>query len=467
MKLKAYLMLGLAALAFSSCDESFNDWGTPATNTQGAIVSFGNGSIAELGVINLADVEGDEVQVCQVNAPTANPEEWAQAAYEITFDGTTTLPMDANGQVNKEDLQNYIINTFGRAPEARELVATAVAYVGNGTTTTKMKLASSEPFKVTVIPNAPIIEEAYYLVGTMNGWDTGNTDYKLTYSGDDRYANPNFSITLDIADTPEDIFFKVCPESAIGTGDDAWGKMITAIDGDDTEELTGNYGIAGGAFKVTAAAQAGFKKLKINFNMMTGEYSITPVKFDEFIYGIGNGTDWSRVCPFRCDNGDGEYYGYIYINGEWKFRPLENDWGGTDWGGDADGNLVEGGNIPEVGQGPGYYRVKASLNTMKWEVVEQVTTIGLIGGFADNNWASDVAKLEYNPATGAWEGTAEIPAGVEFKFRVNDAWTYNWGGTADNLTQDGANLTVATGGTYNIQLFAFVNGKAHVVLTLQ
>ena len=183
----------------------------------------------------------------------------------------------------------------------------------------------------------------------------------------------------------------------------------------------------------------------------------------EYIYGIGNGTDWNRVCPLRMANGDGIYNGYIYIDGAFKFRHDENAWGAPEWGiGEGAGTIAEGGkDIAEVTEA-GYYAITVNLSTMRYELGTKITTIGIIGGFPGNDWASDVAKLEYNKTTGAWEGTCEIPAGVEFKFRANDDWGINWGGTADALTQDGANLTVDNTDVWKIQLFAFCNGKAHV-----
>lgn len=474
MKFKSYLLLGLAALALASCDESFNDWASPASNEQGATVSFGNGSITEVPLIDFATAVADEdgnIQVCQVNAPTANPAEWAEAKYEITLDDALTLEMTPDGKVNYDALREYVTKTYGVAPNEYDLAAKAVAFVGDGKTAVKMVLASSDPFNVKVKQDAPFIDEKYYLIGSLNGWDTNSTEYEVVNNGGDRYENPEFTITLDAPG--EDFWFKVCPASAIGTGDDAWGQMLTSIDEADVEVTSDEqyYGIGqGGAFMVTAASQEGFKKIKLTFNLMEGTFKMSAINFEEFIYGIGNGTGWSRVCPLRCENGDGEYSGYIYIDGGWKFRPLENDWGGTDWGGTLDesalaglytGTLVEGGDIPAIPE-PGYYRVNASLNSMTWALTEKITTIGVIGAFPDNSWSSDVAKLQYNPATGAWEGTCAFPADVKFKFRANDDWKWNWGGTAENLTQNGPDMTIAAG-TYFIQLYAFCNGKAHVI----
>lgn len=188
-------------------------------------------------------------------------------------------------------------------------------------------------------------------------------------------------------------------------------------------------------------------------------------EFEEYIYGIGNGTGWSRVCPLRSPNFDGLYTGYIYIDGEFKFRSHEDSWDAPDWGGGATpGTLAEGGNVTDPVE-TGYYAITVDLAKMTYELGTKITTIGIIGGF--NGWASDYAKLEYNAATGAWEGEAELTAGTEFKFRANDDWAINWGGSMSELTQDGSNLTVDADGTYKIQLFAFCDGKAHAVLTLK
>ena len=58
--------------------------------------------------------------------------------------------------------------------------------------------------------------------------------------------------------------------------------------------------------------------------------------------------------------------------------------------------------------------------------------------------------MEYNPATGTWSITLNLVDG-EIKFRLNNAWAWNLGGTPDNLTVDGANIPL-TAGNYTIVL---------------
>ena len=186
-------------------------------------------------------------------------------------------------------------------------------------------------------------------------------------------------------------------------------------------------------------------------------------EFEEYIYGIGNGTGWSRVCPLRSPNFDGLYTGYIYIDGEFKFRSHEDSWDAPDWGGGADpGTLQEGGNITEP-VATGYYAITVNLATMTWELGTKINNIGMIGSF--NGWGGD-EEMTYNPATGAWEGELTLTEDSEVKFRANYAWAINWGGSFDELTQDGSNLQVPAG-TYKVQLFAFCDGKAHCTFTAQ
>ena len=58
--------------------------------------------------------------------------------------------------------------------------------------------------------------------------------------------------------------------------------------------------------------------------------------------------------------------------------------------------------------------------------------------------------MDYNASTGTWDITVTLVAG-DIKFRLNDAWAWNLGGTTDNLTHNGSNITVAAG-NYTIKL---------------
>lgn len=75
MKIKSYLLAGLATFALASCDDSFNDWSEQPGNPQGEAVAFGNGSVAAVDVIDFAQIteSTDSVQICNITkAPTSS-----------------------------------------------------------------------------------------------------------------------------------------------------------------------------------------------------------------------------------------------------------------------------------------------------------------------------------------------------------------------------------------------------------
>ena len=61
-------------LLLASCTEDFKDWANPQSNAQADIVAFGNGSVAAVDVIDLAEIpEGnDVVKVCNITAPSTS-----------------------------------------------------------------------------------------------------------------------------------------------------------------------------------------------------------------------------------------------------------------------------------------------------------------------------------------------------------------------------------------------------------
>jgi hypothetical protein len=58
--------------------------------------------------------------------------------------------------------------------------------------------------------------------------------------------------------------------------------------------------------------------------------------------------------------------------------------------------------------------------------------------------------MDYDAKTGTWKITIDLVAG-DIKFRLNDGWNWNLGGTADKLTVDGSNITLSAG-NYTIVL---------------
>ena len=443
------ILLGMTLLmSMVSCTEDYTDWGNPQSNSQEEAVAFGNGSVTPVDVINLADVTTEKIKVASIVAPTSSDAAYTPN-YKINFDGQS-FDIDADGNMAKADLVNYITNKYGKRPKERDIDATLDAWQSNGSTAVKM--VTSETFQVKAIPEAPFIDAAYYLVGDMfttddvNGWTKGVAK-AFNHSEKDVYDDPIFTVSFET--TKADQYWKIIPKKNIDA-DDLWAPGVVGpkVDGDDS--MTG--ALTNGEAKAGKIAKAG--KYKLTINMMDYSYTIEEVNYDPFIYFIGSTDGWKSNDQKLAlvDDAKGVYTGYVYLADpnagfEFKFQRAQGNWdtaigAGTfvSFGGAAIG--VDNGNIGvNAGEGVYYMDVNLSEGTI---TATKVETMGMIGGF--NNWDGD-AKMTWNAEEYCFEATFEAPnVGVTadgWKFRVNGDWAINLGGSLNNLTAGGDNITVA------------------------
>ena len=432
-------------MSMVSCTEDYTDWGNPQSNSQEEAVAFGNGSVTPVDVINLADVATEKVKVASIVAPTSSDAAYTPN-YKINFDGQS-FDIDADGNMAKADLVNYITNKYGKRPTKRDIDATLDAWQSNGSTAVKM--ATSETFQVKAIPEAPFIDNGYYLVGDMfttddvNGWTKGVAK-AFNHSEKDVYDDPIFTVSFET--TKADQYWKIIPKKNIDA-DDIWAPGVVGpkVDGDDS--MTG--ALTNGEAKAGKIAKAG--KYKLTINMMDYSYTIEEVNYDPFIYFIGSTDGWKSNDQKLAlvDDAKGVYTGYVYLADpnaagfEFKFQRAQGNWdtaigAGTfvSFGGAAIG--VDNGNIGvNAGEGVYYMDVNLSEGTI---TATKVETMGMIGGF--NEWAGD-APMTWNPEEYCFEATNAGVTADGWKFRVNGGWDINLGGSLNNLTAGGDNLTVA------------------------
>ena len=440
------ILLGMTLLmSMVSCTEDYTDWGNPQTNPEEEAVSFGDGSVTPVDVINLADVTGDKVKVASIVAPTSTKDTYTPS-FKINFDGQS-FDIDADGNMAKADLVNYITNKYGKRPTKRDIDATLDAWQSNGSTAVKM--VTSETFQVKAIPEAPFIDNGYYLVGDMfttddvNGWTKGVAK-AFNHSDKDVYDDPIFTVSFET--TKADQYWKIIPKKNIDADDlFAPGVVGPKVDGDDS--MTG--ALTNGEAKAGKIAKAG--KYKLTINMMDYSYTIEEVNYDPFIYFIGSTDGWKSNDQKLAlvDDAKGVYTGYVYLADpnaagfEFKFQRAQGNWdtaigAGTfvSFGGAAIG--VDNGNIGvNAGEGVYYMDVNLSEGTI---TATKVETMGMIGGF--NNWDGD-AKMTWNAEEYCFEATNAGVTADGWKFRVNGDWAINLGGSLNNLTAGGDNITVA------------------------
>lgn len=439
-------------MSMVSCTEDYTDWGNPQSNPKEEAVSFGNGSVTPVDVINLADVKTEKVKVASIVAPTSS-----NAAYTPTYKiniGGRAFDIDAEGNMAKADLVNYIVDKFGKRPTERDIDATLDAWVSNGVTAVKM--ATSEKFQIKAIPEAPVIDEGYYLVGDMfttedgvNGWNTISDKQTFKHSDKDVYEDPIFTITFET--TKADQYWKIIPKANVDAGNtdaSAAGVVGPKVDGEDS--MTGS--LTNGDAKAGKIAKAG--KYKLTLNMMDYTYTFEEVKYDPFIYFIGSTDGWQSYDQKLAlvDDAKGVYTGFAYIadpNGagfEFKFQRKPNSWDNAI----GASNFVtfkgaaidpQSGNNLGVNGGVGVYYIDANLSEGTIEATK-VETMGLIGKFQEWDETKDV-PMTWNAEEYCFEVTNAGVTADGWKFRMNKKWDVNLGGSLNNLTADGSDIKVA------------------------
>lgn len=456
-------------MSMVSCTEDYTDWGNPQTNPEEKAVAFGDGSVTPVDVINLADVTGDKVKVASIVAPTSTKDTYTPS-FKINFDGQS-FDIDADGNMAKADLVNYITGKFGKRPTERDLDATLDAWLSNGSTAAKM--ATSAKFQVKAIPEAPFIDAAYYLVGDLTDWKL-DTNLKFAHSDIDVYEDPVF--TLMFTTTKDDQCWKIIPQGNVDAGN-IWAvenapKGVVGIEQDGDNAMSGKLlttnseGKKAGAGKI---AKAGMYQMTIN--MLDYTYTIKQIAPEYYLVGKLQG--WSdklenKTCLMYAETPMVQSY-----TTQWKDDANLKIWLGSDWAdwnsaygsatmADANtptGSLKSANNAgaiicPEPGA---FYTFKADFSTMtySWTKLENQNPtayekVGLIGVGGD--WDNDVDMTEVTPHN--WFIEKTFPEG-SFKIRANHKWddAANWG-FAEGQEFSSTGKLITSGGSKDIKIAA-------------
>ena len=180
---KLLSMIGIALL-MTGCTDDYKDWADPITNGPEEALNVGI-SVSPTSAVDFATYTNETVQLFNASVTgleiVDGADEGVEAMYsaEITNeDGSRSIPLEVNGNgyVSTTELESAVNNLWGRRPVARTIPVNVVGLVDiNGTT-----IAATGSTTLTATPNAPIIEDAYYITGTVNGWNNSNTDYELS-----------------------------------------------------------------------------------------------------------------------------------------------------------------------------------------------------------------------------------------------------------------------------------------------
>ena len=453
-------------MSMVSCTEDYTDWANPQTNPEEEAVAFGDGSVTPVEVINLADVTGDKVKVASIVAPTSTKDSYKSSSFKINFDGQS-FDIDADGNMAKADLVNYITGKYGKRPIERDIDATLDAWQSNGSIAAKM--ATSETFQVKAVPEAPFIDAAYYLVGNLTEWGL-DTKLKFAHSDADVYEDPVF--TLMFTTTKDDQYWKIIPQGNVDKGNiwavenDPKGVVGVETDGDDAMSgkllTTTSTGVKAYAGKI---AKAGIYQMTIN--MMDYTYTIKQIAPEYYLVGKLQGWDIeNKTCLMYAETPMVQSY-----TTQWNDDANLKIWLGSDWGvwenaygaKDDGDNSVEGkiaGSGAIVCPEPGaFYTFKVDFSTMtyKWTKLENQNptayeNVSLIGVGGKWNDGDDIDMTQVAPHN--WFIEKNIPEG-SFKIRANHEWNdaANWG-FAEGQEFSSTGKLITSGGSKDIKVSA-------------
>jgi len=468
-KLSIYLMLTFAGLFITACGLEDNEFANLKTaEAEGSVVVPGF-TAGQVGQIDLNTVEVSSAQDVKAFTvtETALPEGVELTKAEIVFEDGTVMSATADGKVSGETLSAYIASIYGRRPEARTVAGNVYLYAMQNGAAVKID-AGKVSFQV--VPKAPVIEEAYYITGNINGWDNTDVTYELTNGGGDVYEDPVFKIRIAAGLAEGNYEFKLTPKSGLG-GD--WSKCLTA------SATAGRFEFDNAGGNIVIEAVEGAKFYDLSFDLLNQTYTISAVKFDSYIYEAGVNNEWGKYeQALYCSDGEGTYTGFFYAQdadwsggmGAFKFTGAFNDWSHGNYGSgsstDEGGTMIDSNDSGNLLATPGFYRADVNMVDMTYKLT-RINSIFVVGSAVNNDWDNGVA-LTYNAEKRCWEVDTEIGEGV-IKFKGNGTWDNqdgNWGGTLDNIINgSNDNIPVSVTGKVHIEFYPTCDTKSYAVVT--
>ena len=143
--------------------------------------------------------------------------------------------------------------------------------------------------------------------------------------------------------------------------------------------------------------------------------------------------------------------GYVTVNdGQIKFR-RNNDWGvNLGSAGSVEPDVAPSGSLKADGKNLGIKKgsYKISIDTVALTYKVEALTWGIVGDATTNGWNGPDMPMRYDPTVDLWRAEVKLVAG-NIKFRLNNDWGTNYGGSNGTMALNGDNIAI-TPGTYLI-----------------
>ncbi|MFN8206155.1 MAG: SusF/SusE family outer membrane protein [Bacteroidales bacterium] len=263
----------------------------------------------------------------------------------------------------------------------------------------------------------------FWVVGSYNGWDNSDAAEFII-------STPVNAESEGYVNFPASGAFKL-------TTDHSWTDPFTyGDDGTKTGKLT-NKG------DDIAVADAGYYLIKASLPAMT--YSIT--KTDWGVIGSATPGGWDNSTSLTYNETSKTWRGIVHMTSgnAFKFR-ANNSWDVNYGSTAANDSLNPGGSdIPVTVEGD--YAITLDLshaNSYKYAA----NTWAVVGDATPGGWDTDT-DMTWDEPNHVFKVTLALTAG-NFKFRANNAWAVNYGGSLTALTAGGGDIPVAEAGNYTI-----------------
>lgn len=445
MKKLGLYLLGfiVSTVVFAACDDK-SDLGIEQQNPQENIMqanglTVGYGSAIAGNDINLGSYVDESIPVINtlevVDLPAdATVEYQMQVASTADFSDAQILNV-TDGKVLCSAWNNAFQALYGLNPAARVNYIRFAAFVVDGNQLSRLGgedfYYAAKSINVTPVDANLPVEAKYYLY--VNGQSV-----EMSHSSQHQYDDPVFTAIIEVSaqEASQGYNWTIVNETYLQNAEA--GKLYGVSETGDPADMSGNLVLGGVAGQIKNAGT-----YKMSVNMLDLTYTITYAFTELNTPGPANGWSFSDNMNLYTDDFV-NYAGYVYVENEFKLAAGSWD---VNWGG-ANGKLVPNGNNITVDKN-GLYYITANLNENTYTLT-YIETIGIIGGF--NGWS---AQQNLTPSADykVWTVEATFPdANTEWKFRMNDDWDINLGGSLTDLRVNGDNIKTPEAGTYTITL---------------
>lgn len=462
--------LFLAGITLGACTEDYTDWADPQSNSPEEAaakyeINFGAGTGAVIDMDKFyanVEVEAQKTDSVEIAAlSSSNSQVSSIKMNSININGKVINAAFKQGniiKVNTLELDSVVRDAFFSRAHVERVLNVNVNVAVKLKNGEAVNISGTSQAKLTPITTPAVSADGYVLMGDFvengSGWDTSNPVVMNPVAGKEGV----YQVTIETKNEGSNWFkFYETFDKASGwdgpTGANA-GQIGCRKNGDDKTE---NFAVwTGDVYKVETPTITGKGHFVVTFDAVNFTYSVAPAT--AYLYMAGDANGWKQIDVMASPEFNNIYKGYMYLNQNgFKFCSQEN-WDGPNYGADFS-TAGDAANIT-ITEPAGFYQVDVNLNEKTYTLTP--VEIGIIGSATPGGWDADT-NMAYSVENRCWSITTTLVEG-ELKFRANDGWDINWGGTPEKLTtNNGDNIKVAAG-KYTINLYPLCEGKAYCTI---